>query len=69
MAGNIEGQRDRDTDHSGYAFQTVVYVVAGFAVDAALVRYLITDDREQVNALVFRIFVKDRLHIRSPFYY
>ncbi len=67
MAGNVEGQRDCDTDHSGYGFQVVIDVVANVAVGASLVGAGITDDGQQVFAFVLWILVKDHLHFLSPF--
>lgn len=44
MAGDIEGQRDCYSDHSGNTFKIVVYVVADVAVGASLIESGITDD-------------------------
>lgn len=44
MTGDVESQGDCDADHSGYAFQVVVDVVAGVAVGTALVDSGIADD-------------------------
>ena len=43
MAGNVKGQRDCDTDHSGYGFQVVVDVIAYVAIGASLVGAGITE--------------------------
>lgn len=40
----MEGQRYRDTDHSGYAFEIVVDVVTHVAVGASLVGAGVADD-------------------------
>lgn len=67
MAGNIEGQRNCNADHSGYVFQIVVDVIAYVAVGASLVGAGITDDGQQVFAFVLCVLVKNHLHFLSPF--
>ena len=67
VAGNVEGQRDCDADHSGYGFQVVVDVIAYVAVGASLVGAGITDDGQQVFAFVLGVLVKNHLHFLSPF--
>lgn len=67
MAGNVEGQRDSYADHSGYFLQAMIDVIAGVAVGASLVGAGITDDRQQVIALVFGVLVKYQLHLLCPF--
>lgn len=65
---NIERQGNRDTDHSGDAFQVVVDVVACVAVGGALVDSSIADDGQQVVAIVLGILVEDSLHLLCPRY-
>lgn len=67
MTGNVEGERNCYTDHSGYGFQVVVDVVAYVAVSASLVGSGIADDGQQVVALVLGVLVKNHLHFLSPF--
>lgn len=66
MSCHIKGQRYSDAYHLCYAFQVVVDVVSGIAVDASLVAAGVTDDGEQVIALVFRVFVHYLLHLFCP---
>lgn len=67
MTSNVEGQRDCDSDHSGDAFQTVIDIVAGVSVGASLVEAGITDDGQQIVALVFGVLVENHLHLLCPF--
>lgn len=66
MTSNVEGQRDCDSDHSGDAFQTVIDIVAGVSVGASLVEAGITDDGQQIVALVFGVLVENHLHLLCP---
>lgn len=58
MTGDVESLRNCYSDHSGDTFQAVVDVVAGVTVGASLVESGITNDRQQVAAFVFGIFVE-----------
>lgn len=69
MTCDVEGQRDGDTDHSGYAFQIVVDVVAGVSVGASLVDAGIADYGQKIVRGVFRVFVENHLHFLGPFDY
>ena len=67
MAGNVEGQGDCYSDHSGNTFKAMVDVVAGVAVGATLVESGIADNGQQVVALVFEVLVLYHLHFLRPF--
>ena len=69
VAGHVEGQRDRDSDHFGYAFEIVVDVVASVAVGVSLVGAGIADYRQKIVGGVFRVLVENHLHFLCPFDY
>ena len=67
MTGNVEGQRDCDTNHSGDAFQTVIDIVAGVTVGASFVSTRVSDDGQKIVAFVFGVLVEYHLHLLGPF--
>lgn len=66
MAGHIEGEWNGDAHHVSNAFKVVIDVVAGVAVGASLVGACVADYRQQVDALVFGVFVENGLHFVCP---
>ena len=69
VTGNVKGQRDGDTDHSGDTFEIVVDVIAGVPVGTSFVCAGIADDRQKVVGGVFMVFVENHLHFLCPFDY